>query len=100
MLLVDAEVDVAPVALLLAAVVEPEVGVEAFELVELDAEDVDWLTEVVDAAEEPELGPGTLMVCPICRLSQLIPGLAAVRASKEQPFLSAIAHPKSPATTV
>jgi hypothetical protein len=47
-----------------------------------------------------EASPGKFMVCPICKLSQSIPGFAALRSSKVHPSLSAIAQPKSPATTM
>ena len=43
---------------------------------------------------------GILRVCPICKLYQFTPGLAASNASKLIPAAAAIALPVSPATTV
>ena len=61
-------------------------------------EELELTGEVED--EELVLWAGMFTVCPTCRLFQSSPGFAALRASKVHPDLSAIAQPKSPATTV
>ena len=95
--------DATEAAVVADAPLEPDAGADEgwFELLEgLPESEAEAGLEVWTAPGPPvaasaalELAHGAFKICPTCKLSQSMSGLAASRASKLQPSLEAIAQP-------